>query len=136
MSSESLFPADTPAPVRFYTEEELDALEEIDPEGAYAIARAQAMAERSRAMGGEGHDADSHPLPTWEAVAAAVDDARRILSRDGGDIELVAVEERMVQVRLKGACTGCPNAPLDLRNVVERIVFAAVPGVARIENSF
>ncbi len=127
---------DTPEPVRFYTEEELDALEEDDPDRAYAIARAQAMAERSRALGGRGHDAEAHPEPQVDEVAAAVDDARRILSRDGGDIELVAVEGRTVRVRLKGACTGCPNAPLDLRNVVERIVVGAVPGVARIENSF
>ncbi|MFW6349081.1 MAG: NifU family protein, partial [Thiohalospira sp.] len=47
-----------------------------------------------------------------------------------------AVEERVVRVRLKGACVGCPSAPLDLRNVVERMVVEAVPGVARVENVF
>lgn len=136
MSSEYPHPVTGPAPVRFYTEDELDAMEEEDPDRAFAIARAQAMAERSRAMGGEGHDAEAHPEPEWAEVEAAVEDARRIMSRDGGDIELVSVEGRRVQVRLKGACTGCPNAPLDLRNVVERIVIGAVPGVATIDNCF
>ncbi|MGM0411741.1 MAG: NifU family protein [Pseudomonadota bacterium] len=122
--------------VRFYTEEELDAIEEEDPDRAFELARAQALAERSRATGGWGHDAEAHPLPEEGPVREAVDQARLILNRDGGDLELVAVEERVVRVRLKGACVGCPSAPLDLRNVVERMVVEAVPGVARVENVF
>ena len=122
--------------VRFYTEEELDAIEEEDPDRAFELARAQALAERSRATGGWGHDAESYPLPEEGPVREAIDQARLILNRDGGDLELVAVEERVVRVRLKGACVGCPSAPLDLRNVVERMVVEAVPGVARVENVF
>lgn len=121
------------APVRFYTEDELDAMEEADPDRAYRIARAQAMAERGMQRD---RDPEAHPLPDPEEVAQAIADVRQILMQDGGDIELLGVEDRTVRVRLKGACTGCPNAPLDLKNVVERIVFNAVPGVRTISNTF
>lgn len=121
------------APVRFYTEDELDAMEETDPDRAYRIARAQAMAERGMQRD---RDPEAHPLPDPEEVAQAIADVRQILMQDGGDIELLGVEDRTVRVRLKGACTGCPNAPLDLKNVVERIVFNAVPGVRTISNTF
>ena len=48
-------------------------------------------------------------------------------------IELVG---RTVRVKMKGACVSCPNAPLDLKNVVEKIIFEQVPGVTAIENIF
>lgn len=123
----------TAPPLRLYTEEELDALEEIEPERAYRIARAQAMA--ARGMGLDRHPAD-HPPPDPVRVREAIEDVRQILVRDGGDIELLAIEDRLIKVRLKGACAGCPNAPMDLRNVVERILFNALPGASRITNTF
>ncbi len=121
------------APIRFYTEDELDAIEEADPDRAFRIARAQAMAERGRQLD---RDPEAHPPPDPRQVEDAIGDVRQILARDGGDIELVAVEGREIRVRMKGACTGCPNAPLDLKNVVERVLFNAVPGAARISNTF
>lgn len=121
------------APIRFYSEEELDAMEELDPDRAYRIARAQAMAARGL---GEDRCPEDHPPPDPERVREAIADIRQILNRDGGDIELVAVEGRVIRVRMKGACVGCPNAPLDLKNVVEKVLFNAVPGATRIANTF
>ncbi len=118
--------------IRFFTEEELDALEETDPDTAYRIARAQAIAARDRSP--PVSLAEAGP-PDRAAVARAVEDVRRILQRDGGDIELVDVEGAVVRVRMKGACAGCPNSVLDLRNVVEKIV-CAVPGVSSVVNTF
>ncbi len=120
-------------PIRFFTEEELDALEQVDPDRAYRIARAQAMAERSRARTGAPALTDAPPDAV--KVREAVEDVRQILMRDGGDIELVNIQGSTVQVRMKGACAGCPNSVLDLKNVVEKVVLA-VPGVARVENTF
>lgn len=120
----------TPQPIRFYTEEELDALEEADPDNAYRIARAQALASRTRPPAAR----DAAP-PDPERVAEAVEDVRRILNRDGGDIELVGIEGNVVQVRMKGACVGCPNSVLDLRNVVEQVLFG-IPGVAQVVNRY
>ena len=40
---------------------------------------------------------------------------RPMLQRDGGDVELVDVEDGVVKVRLTGACGGCPMATLTLK---------------------
>ncbi len=120
-------------PVRFYSEEELDALDDRDPVLAAKIAHAQAMARR--AIGRKKEFGPQDPLPEPAAVAEAIGTVRRILSRDGGDIEMVGIEGRNIQVRMKGACAGCPNAVLDLQQVVEKIV-GAVPGVASVSNTF
>jgi len=113
-----------------YTSDELDAIEAIDPEMALRLDRVQFLAGQNRAPEHSDLAVDS------EQVALAVDEARRILSRDGGDIELVAVEGRTVRVRMKGACVGCPNSVMDLRNVVERLVRARAPGVSEVVNVF
>ena len=131
MSGNDNAPGGHPAtPIRFFTEEELDALERVDPDRAYRIARAQAMAERSCAL-----PATSAVSPDATKVREAVEDVRQILMRDGGDIELVDILGSTVRVRMKGACVGCPNSVLDLKNVVEKVVLA-IPGVARVENTF
>ena len=121
------------SPIRFYSEDELDALEAEDPLAAAKIAHAQAMAERG--LDRQKRYGSDDPLPNPEAVAEAVQTVRHILHRDGGDIELVEIIERDVRVRMKGACAGCPNAVIDLKQVVERIV-GAVPGVVSVSNTF
>ncbi|OBS10726.1 NifU-like domain protein [Acidihalobacter prosperus] len=118
-------------PEHHYSEDELDAIEAIDPELALRIDRVQTQAARALA---EGRPATG-PIDL-DAVRAAIEEARAILLQDGGDIEFVALEERTVRVRLKGACVGCPRATLDLRNVVERLVRSRVPGVAKVANQF
>ena len=121
------------SPIRFYSEDELDALEAEDPLAAAKIAHAQAMAERG--LDRQKRYGPDDPLPDSAAVAEAVQTVRHILHRDGGDIELVEIVERDVRVRMKGACAGCPNAVIDLKQVVERIV-GAVPGVVSVSNTF
>ncbi|MGC8959970.1 MAG: NifU family protein [Chloroflexia bacterium] len=55
------------------------------------------------------------------------------LQADGGDIELVDVdEEGNVQVRLLGTCHGCPMSQMTLAWGVERILKERVPGVTRV----
>ena len=121
------------SPIRFYSEDELDALEAEDPLAAAKIAHAQAMAERG--LDRQKRYGPGDPRPDPAAVAEAVQTVRHILHRDGGDIELVEIVERDVRVRMKGACAGCPNAVIDLKQVVERIV-GAVPGVVSVSNTF
>jgi Fe-S cluster biogenesis protein NfuA len=56
------------------------------------------------------------------------------LARDGGDIELVGVDEKSgeVKVRLQGACAGCPMSQMTLTMVVERLLKEEVPGVKKV----
>lgn len=58
---------------------------------------------------------------------------RLALQRDGGDIELVAIENGVVKVRLKGACAGCPMSQMTLANFVEAALKKEVPEVKRVE---
>jgi Fe-S cluster biogenesis protein NfuA len=70
-----------------------------------------------------------------EQIEQALDKIRPALQRDGGDIELVDVEEDgVVKVRLTGACGGCPMSQMTLKQGVERIVKQLVPEVKAVES--
>jgi Fe-S cluster biogenesis protein NfuA len=58
---------------------------------------------------------------------------RPLIQRDGGDVELVDVVDGVVQVRLKGACNGCPMAGATLSNGIERTIKEEVPEIRRVE---
>ncbi len=70
-----------------------------------------------------------------ELVEKALEKIRPGLQRDGGDIELVDVkEDGVVQVRLTGACGGCPMSQMTLKMGVERVLKQEVPGVTRVDS--
>lgn len=56
-----------------------------------------------------------------------------MLARHAGNIELVAVEEGIVKVRLLGTCHGCPLSELTLKAGVEELLKERVPGVRAVE---
>lgn len=68
-----------------------------------------------------------------EKIEKAIETIRPALRADGGDIELVNVEDGIVKVRLKGACGGCPMSQLTLTRGVEQAIKKAVPEVKRVE---
>lgn len=69
-----------------------------------------------------------------EKVQAAIEKIRPMLKADGGDVELVDVlEDGIVQVRLQGACSGCPMSQMTLKNGIERIIKESVPEVKAVE---
>ena len=55
-----------------------------------------------------------------------------LLQADGGDIELVDVQDGVVKVRLQGACAGCPGAAMTLKMGVERMLKEVVPEVEKV----
>lgn len=69
-----------------------------------------------------------------EQVKKVIEDLRKYLQADGGDVELVKVDEKTgeVQVRLTGACHGCPMAAMTLTNGVEARLKEQVPGVTKV----
>ena len=79
-------------------------------------------------------DASNVPAGTMkERVAAVVEGLRPFIQGDGGDLELVDVsDDGVVQVRLHGACVGCPGAQMTLRMGVERNLKASVPEVKEV----
>jgi Fe-S cluster biogenesis protein NfuA len=69
-----------------------------------------------------------------EDVQKAINDVRPSLQADGGDIELIDVSnDGKVQVKLKGACHGCPMAQVTLRQGVEKHIKTKVPAVLSVE---
>lgn len=70
-----------------------------------------------------------------EQVEKVIEQIRPILQADGGDIQLVDVDEKtgIVTVGLQGRCGGCPHAQLTLQAVVERKIKEVVPGVTAVE---
>tara|TARA_B100000579_G_scaffold197867_1_gene161743 strand:+ start:29071 stop:29649 length:579 start_codon:yes stop_codon:yes gene_type:complete len=49
------------------------------------------------------------------------------IQMDGGDIELVSCENKIVKVFLKGACSGCPSSQLTLKSGIEVLLKEAFP---------
>ena len=72
-----------------------------------------------------------------EQVEQVINKIRPILQADGGDIQLVSVDEStgIVKVNLQGRCGGCPHAQLTLQAVVERKLKETVPGVTAVERA-
>ena len=68
-----------------------------------------------------------------EKVQKAIAEIRPNLQADGGDIELVDVENRIVKVRLKGACAGCPMSAMTVQWGVENFLKKKIPEVAKVE---
>ncbi len=71
---------------------------------------------------------------TFEArVAEVIESIRPMLQNDGGDIEMVSIEEdNTVKVRLQGACKGCPGAAMTLKMGVERLLKERIPEVKEV----
>lgn len=67
-----------------------------------------------------------------ERVEKALAKVRTALQQDGGDIELVAIEDGVVKVRLKGACAGCPMSQVTLASFVEKELKGAVPEIKKV----
>lgn len=70
-----------------------------------------------------------------EKVEEVINAIKPSLQADGGDIELIGIEDDgIVQVRLLGACAGCPMSQMTLSNFVEKILKEKVPGVKGVKS--
>jgi Fe-S cluster biogenesis protein NfuA len=67
-----------------------------------------------------------------DKVTTALDKIRPQLMRDGGDVELVEVNDGTVKVKLTGACAGCPMSTMTLKMGIERILKQEVPEVKEV----
>jgi len=67
-------------------------------------------------------------------VEKVLNKIRPALQADGGDVELVDVEDGVVKVRLTGACHGCPMAAMTLKGGIETLLKEEIPAVQRVES--
>mgnify|MGYP001570898755 FL=1 len=67
-----------------------------------------------------------------EKIEMALENIRPALQADGGDIELISVEDGVVKVRLMGACGGCPMSSMTMSQGVEQAVKKVVPEIKKV----
>jgi Fe-S cluster biogenesis protein NfuA len=67
-----------------------------------------------------------------EKVEEALNKIRPSLRADGGNVELVSVEDGVVKVRLTGACGGCPMSQMTLKLGIERLLKKEVPEIKEV----
>ncbi len=67
-----------------------------------------------------------------EKVTEVINDLRPFLMNDGGNIELVKIENDIVYVKLEGACSGCPMREITLKEGIEKTILEKVPEVKEV----
>jgi Fe-S cluster biogenesis protein NfuA len=71
-----------------------------------------------------------------EKVESALNKVRPSLQADGGDVQLIDVDDQgVVKVKLTGACGGCPMSQMTLKMGIEKILKQNVPEVTRVESA-
>ena len=57
-----------------------------------------------------------------QKITERLEALRSVLQADGGDLEIVAIEGKVVKLKLRGACGGCPHAAMTIKGGLERIL--------------
>ncbi len=68
----------------------------------------------------------------YDKVEKVLNKVRPMLQADGGNVELVDVENGTVRVKLQGACGTCPMAQMTLKMGIERELKNQVPGIDKV----
>lgn len=71
-------------------------------------------------------------MTKFEEVEQVLDMLRPFLQRDGGDVELVDVENGVVKLRLVGACGSCPSSTITLKAGIERALLEEVEDIIEV----
>lgn len=69
---------------------------------------------------------------TKQQVLSLIDKVRPYLQRDGGDIDVLNVEDGIVYVKMTGACDGCVALDVTLKQGIETMLLENVPGVIAV----
>lgn len=68
-----------------------------------------------------------------ERVEEVLNKIRPSLVADGGNVELVDVEDNgIVKVKLVGACAGCPMSQMTLKMGIEKLLKKEIPEVQEV----
>ncbi len=68
-----------------------------------------------------------------EEVEEVLETLRPQLMQDGGNVELVDIEDGIVKVRLVGSCSSCSSSIMTLKMGIERALKKAIPLVRCLE---
>jgi len=75
-------------------------------------------------------------MDMFDQVQEVLDKLRPYLQRDGGDVQLVDVEEGVVKLRLMGACGSCPSSTITLKAGIERALVEEIAGIKEVHQVF
>jgi len=67
-----------------------------------------------------------------ENIERVLEEIKPYLQADGGDVELVSVEDGVVKVRFLGGCSGCPFRAITLKAGIERYLKQKLPEVKEV----
>ncbi|MDP6459666.1 MAG: NifU family protein, partial [Candidatus Hydrothermarchaeota archaeon] len=62
-----------------------------------------------------------------------IEKIRPSLQADGGDVELISVEDGVVKVKLTGACGTCPMSQMTLKMGIEAAIRKDLPEIKSVE---
>lgn len=57
-----------------------------------------------------------------DQIRQKLEELRGFLQADGGDMDIVSIDDTNVKLKLKGACGGCPHATMTIKQGIERIL--------------
>jgi Fe-S cluster biogenesis protein NfuA len=67
-----------------------------------------------------------------DKVTEVLNKIRPQLMSDGGDVELIEVNDGTVKVKLTGACAGCPMSTMTLKMGIEKILQQEIPEIKEV----
>ena len=80
--------------------------------------------------------ADEEPLSSYQfskKIERVVEEyVRPMLQKDGGDVEIVDIKDRLVYCQLQGACHGCAGATMTLKLMIEKTLKEQVDDRIRV----
>jgi len=67
-----------------------------------------------------------------DKVEEVLDMVRPMLIHDGGNVELINVSDGTVEVKLTGACAGCPMSTMTLKMGIEKLLKQEIPEIKEV----
>ena len=67
-----------------------------------------------------------------EKVNEVLNELRPFLMNDGGNVELIKIEDGIVYVAFQGACAGCAIRDVTLTEGIERMMKEKVPEIKEV----
>jgi Fe-S cluster biogenesis protein NfuA len=76
---------------------------------------------------------DLHPVPLLERVQGALEQVRPYMESHGGNVELLALEEGVARIGLRGSCSSCAASTVTLELAIKRALEEAAPDLEGLE---
>jgi Fe-S cluster biogenesis protein NfuA/nitrite reductase/ring-hydroxylating ferredoxin subunit len=73
-----------------------------------------------------------HPVALEDRVRAALAEVRPYLESHGGNVELLAIDEPTVRLRMDGSCHGCPSSAMTLKLAIENAIHKLAPEIEEV----